>query len=100
MKHRICGDNRSEMKRYSLAVIFAFLAVTLLFSACGETDDGSPSGAVTGSAESSQRAEPDDAEDVQLAPELASIEGWFNTEPLTLASLRGQTVLVVFFSDT
>jgi hypothetical protein len=33
-----------------------------------------------------------------LAPELATME-WFNSPPLTLAELRGQAVLLVFWSD-
>ncbi|MEE9248778.1 MAG: redoxin family protein [Dehalococcoidia bacterium] len=35
-----------------------------------------------------------------LAPELAGIAGWINTEPFTLESLRGQVVLVDFWTYT
>ena len=35
-----------------------------------------------------------------LAPELAGIAGWINTEPFTLASLRGHVVLVDFWTYT
>ena len=35
-----------------------------------------------------------------LAPELTGIAGWINTEPFTLESLRGQVVLVDFWTFT
>ena len=35
-----------------------------------------------------------------LAPELVGIQGWINTEPFTLASLRGQVVLVDIWTYT
>jgi hypothetical protein len=37
---------------------------------------------------------------VDLAPELTEISEWLNTEPLTLAGLRGNPVLLVFWRDT
>jgi len=37
---------------------------------------------------------------VQRAPELVGIEGWINTEPLTLAGLKGKVVLVDFWTYT
>ena len=40
------------------------------------------------------------AADVRLAPELADITGWCNSEPFTLASLRGKVVLVDFWTYT
>jgi hypothetical protein len=70
------------------------LASLLILAACGqgdaaiEGDDANASGTeLTGAAE-------------DPAPEFASIAGWFNTEPLTLEDLRGQPVLIVFWSDT
>ena len=35
-----------------------------------------------------------------LAPELTGIAGWINTEPFTLESLRGQVVLIDFWTYT
>lgn len=35
-----------------------------------------------------------------LAPELTGIAGWINTEPFTLASLKGQVVLIDFWTYT
>jgi hypothetical protein len=70
------------------------LALALALAACGNPDDTGP--AVTTS-EPTTAAVP---HDVELAPEFASIDAWHNSEPLTLAGLRGSTVLIVFFSDT
>jgi len=36
----------------------------------------------------------------QLVPELRDVSGWVNTEPFTLESLRGQVVLVDFWTYT
>jgi thiol-disulfide isomerase/thioredoxin len=36
--------------------------------------------------------------DLGLAPELSGISTWFNSEPLTLAGLRGKVVLVHFWT--
>jgi hypothetical protein len=63
---------------------FVLLLVMTLVVACGGGTD-----------------EPSDASSSsELAPEFASIDGWYNTEPLTLEGLQGSTVLLVFFSDT
>ncbi|MBA2451630.1 MAG: hypothetical protein H0V47_00555 [Chloroflexia bacterium] len=35
---------------------------------------------------------------VDLAPELLSVEAWYNSEPLTLEALRGEPVLLVFWA--
>ena len=37
-------------------------------------------------------------EDLGQAPELAGITGWINSDPLTMASLRGKVVLVHFWT--
>jgi thiol-disulfide isomerase/thioredoxin len=36
----------------------------------------------------------------QPAPELQGIDGWINSEPLTLAELRGKVVLIDFWTYT
>ena len=36
----------------------------------------------------------------QPAPELRGLDGWINSEPLTLAELRGQVVLIDFWTYT
>jgi cytochrome c biogenesis protein CcdA/thiol-disulfide isomerase/thioredoxin len=43
-------------------------------------------------------AEEEQLEDYGLAPEFEGIEGWINSEPLTLASLRGKVVLIDFWT--
>jgi cytochrome oxidase Cu insertion factor (SCO1/SenC/PrrC family) len=66
-------------------VLFPFVA------ACG-SDDPTPAARAGAAIESSVT--------VELAPEFESIDGWFNSEPLTLETLRGKPVLIVFWSDT
>lgn len=36
--------------------------------------------------------------DLGMAPELSNIEAWINSDPLTLASLRGKVVLIDFWT--
>ncbi|CAN5607801.1 hypothetical protein BH23CHL2_BH23CHL2_08500 [soil metagenome] len=48
--------------------------------------------------EPAEAAEPQ-AEPEDLAPELGSIDSWYNGGPTTLAALRGTPVLLVFWAD-
>ncbi len=41
----------------------------------------------------------EEAEPADPAPEFGSIDSWHNSEPLTLAGLRGSPVLLVFWAD-
>ena len=43
---------------------------------------------------------PSGYQDLGVAPELAGTQRWFNSEPLTLASLRGRVVLIDFWTYT
>ncbi len=43
-------------------------------------------------------AEEEQLEDYGLAPEFEGIQGWINSEPLTIESLRGHVVLVDFWT--
>ncbi|MFW6074510.1 MAG: hypothetical protein ACOC9Y_02880 [Chloroflexota bacterium] len=47
----------------------------------------------------SEGAEDQTDEPESPAPELGSIDEWHNSEPMTLADLRGSTVLLVFWAD-
>ena len=38
-------------------------------------------------------------EPAELAPEFVALDSWHNSEPLTLAGLRGSPVLLVFWAD-
>ena len=77
------------------ALMVLFLITWL--AACGNGDDPPVSSSSSMSATSTSSS----AEgDVGLAPEFASIDGWYNSDPLTLAELRGSPVLLVFWSDT
>jgi hypothetical protein len=42
---------------------------------------------------------PEPAEDVDLAPELAGLTDWRNTDPTSLEQLRGQPVVLVFWNS-
>jgi hypothetical protein len=70
--------------------LFAATLLWVAVVACGagDTDDaaGSTGTDATGS--------------VAPAPELVEISEWLNSEPLTLARLRGSPVLLVFWRDT
>jgi thiol-disulfide isomerase/thioredoxin len=43
-------------------------------------------------------AEEERLDDFGVAPEFAAIEGWINSEPLTMASLRGKVVVLDFWT--
>jgi hypothetical protein len=79
------------MRRCRSIVVLVLVLGMPLLSACGSSADA-PVPAQTGGATLPASA--------GLAPELAGIADWFNAEPLTLAALRGQPVLLVFWSDT
>lgn len=72
-----------------LALATSLMMIMLLLAGCGERDTPPSNGATA----------PEEGQ-ADLAPEFASIENWINTEPLTLESLRGNPVLIVFWSDT
>lgn len=85
-------------RRAMWAWLVTLLLIGVLAAACGGGDDGTgdvaaPSGATAAS-------EATAAPDVEPAPELAEMDGWYNSEPLTLAALRGNPVLIVFWRDT
>ena len=74
------------------------LILVIAVSGCGG-GDGVSSPSTGGSAgTATEEATAEHAAD--LAPEFASVEGWYNSEPLTLEALRGSPVLLVFWSDT
>lgn len=56
-----------------------------------------PDPTATPTVESEPASEP--AENVDLAPELAGLTEWRNTDPLTLEDLRGEPVVLVFWNS-
>jgi hypothetical protein len=61
----------------------ALVVLGALLAACG---DGGATATTAGA-------------EVELAPELVGLEEWINSEPLTLAQLRGEPVLIVFWAS-
>ncbi|MDA1188135.1 MAG: redoxin domain-containing protein [Chloroflexi bacterium] len=96
-------------KRISLAFFILIAFGILLAAACNsQTPAASPT---TGIQESTATTESQQAAANQaittgrignekLAPELKAISGWLNTEPFALEDLRGQVVLVDFWTYT
>lgn len=64
------------------------------------TPEPQPSATATAEqAESSPEPEPEPADDADLAPELAGLTDWRNSEPLALDELRGEPVVLVFWNS-
>jgi hypothetical protein len=81
------------------SVVIVVLPLVAVLAACGSAEDTTAPTVMTGSG-SAGAASTAAQSDVELAPELEGISDWYNTEPLTLADLRGRAVLLVFWSDT
>jgi hypothetical protein len=93
----------ARKSRWLLAIV-----VVLVVSGCGGSDDdetrASPA-ISTIQSEAGASATPSAADRGTLgpalnapAPELATIEQWYNTPPLTIAELRGSPILLVFWA--
>ena len=87
-------------------IVAAFLTVALLAASCGGESEDSPTAVPT---QAQADAQPTQAAPTatsarpagsQLAPEIVGIESWINSEPLTLEGLRGQVVLIDFWTYT
>jgi hypothetical protein len=94
----MCGEQLPMFQR-GRPVLVAVLSIALIavLAGCGGGDDPSPT---AGTSSGSATTEAPSESTVDLAPEFASMDGWHNTAPLTLAALRGSPVLLVFWSDT
>ncbi|MEZ4521326.1 MAG: hypothetical protein R3A46_06755 [Thermomicrobiales bacterium] len=83
---------RSSRWTLFLALIIALLPV---LAACGGTDSDDEAGedssdnAVVGTG----------GAEVDFAPEIGTIDNWYNGSATTLAALRGEPVLLVFWAD-
>lgn len=78
-----------------LRLLFLASLLGALLAACGSGGEDEPMGE-TGVAET--RAALATAAPVEFAPELVGLEDWVNSPPLTLAALRGEPVLLVFWA--
>lgn len=61
--------------------------------------DASEPTAITEPTATAEPALEQESDPADPAPEFGSIDSWHNTEPLTLAGLRGSPVLLVFWAD-
>lgn len=66
-----------------------WMVCAVVLAACGGSDAPSDAG------QGATPAAPSDP-----APELTGITNWYNSDPLQLEGLRGEPVLLVFWSDT
>ena len=114
-----------RLRKASLALAGLVLIAALTFAACGEGNGGDPSdegGTVSTdereNADSTATTEPtatpsgpvptatpkvysETAGEVgSIAPDLSGISGWINTDEFTLGSLRGEVVLIDFWTYT
>ncbi len=78
----------------------ASIAVLVLASlaACGGSDDA-PEESESTSEQTATNPSGGAAVDVDFAPEIGSIDNWYNGSATTLAELRGSPVLLVFWAD-
>lgn len=72
----------------ALVFALALAALAAVQTACGGGEASIPTPAAN------------EATGAELAPEIGSISEWHNSPPLSLAALRGRTVLLVFWEDT
>jgi len=86
--------------RSALFVSILILMLTTVLAACGSSNSSEDAEDANRSSATAPATAPITAVSVDLAPEFADFEGWYNSEPLTLDALRGSPVLLVFWSDT
>jgi hypothetical protein len=93
------GSMRNDSQRLT-HLLFLALVLGALLAACGSSGEDEPMGepgvAETRDALASATTV---IADVELAPELIGLEDWVNSPPLTLAELRGEPVLLVFWAS-
>jgi hypothetical protein len=90
--------------RYRWIGLAGILMLALpLLAACGGDDDAAseaPQQPAAGeTAASDSVAQDSGAVQVDLAPEIGSIDNWYNGAGTSLAELRGSPVLLVFWAD-
>lgn len=100
--------------RSRAALLASAMLILAIVVACGDSEEATEpvmsSGSVATNEPTALPANPSEgvaqatesgetvAAPVDLAPELLSVEAWYNSEPLTLEALRGEPVLLVFWA--
>ena len=75
-----------------------------IIAACGSGDEASepaeiPVAEATSGSDAGSAASDTGAAQVNFAPEIGSIDNWYNGGATSLADLRGNPVLLVFWAD-
>jgi hypothetical protein len=85
-----------------LGILALLLLALPLLAACGDGDDDNegdePSTTEPANAAAATTDQPA-AVEVDFAPEIGSIDNWYNGGPTSLTDLRGSPVLLVFWAD-
>jgi hypothetical protein len=87
---------RSGPLRWLVVAITLMVALPLLVACGGETVS---EGSAVNTPEPTSSTDSAQAVQVDLAPEIGTIDNWYNGGATTLAELRGSPVLLVFWAD-
>lgn len=96
MQREVSTQMRSGLYRWLSLGFLAMLAMPLI-AACGG-EDGNEDAALDTAGSSASDVGSQVAE-VDLAPEIGTIDNWYNGEATSLVDLRGNPVLLVFWAD-
>ena len=94
---------RSKLTRWMGLAGILMLAAPII-AACGSGDEASdpaeiPVAEATANSDAGSAASESGAVQVDLAPEIGSVDNWYNGGATSLADLRGNPVLLVFWAD-
>jgi hypothetical protein len=88
---------RAGFQRWFALVALLAIAVPVL-AACGGEDESDAETGITPEASTAEEGAPQ-AVEVDFAPEIGTIDNWYNGGATSLAELRGKPVLLVFWAD-
>ncbi len=87
---------RSGPPRWLVVAITLIVALPLLVACGGDTAGGD---SAVNTPEPTSSTDSAQAVQVDFAPEIGTIDNWYNGDATTLAELRGSPVLLVFWAD-